>query len=194
MTSFPRKREPRRAALVRCPWDPACARVTTAHDPGTRPLRPGPRGGDRRRAGGAAAVRRPRARCPADADRAGARDRPVHRAGDGLWLPGLERRGGRLLGRQRGGELQQPEASDLQDHRHLGEPRGFHAALGVDPHVFRRACRAVRQQSAGFLAGNRPVGTGLDRRGVPALHSGDLQSVRATVAGADLVLRRCGPA
>ena len=43
------------------------------------------------------------------AGRAGAGDRPAHRAGDRLWLPDLERGGRRLLGAQRRGELQQPD-------------------------------------------------------------------------------------
>ena len=101
-----------------------CSSGKPADDPRTRPLRVGARRGHRRRAGGAAAVRRAYPRCKADADRAGSGDRPAHRAGDRLWLPDLERRGRRLLGRQRGGELQQPDAADLQDHRHVGKPEG----------------------------------------------------------------------
>ena len=65
-----------------------------------------------------------------------------------VWLPGLERRGGRLLGRQRRGELQQPEAADLQDHRHLGEPRGLHPAVVPDPRAVRRRGRGVRPRAA----------------------------------------------
>ena len=47
----------------------------------------------------------------------------------------------RLLGGECLGELALTEAVPLQDHRHLGEPRGLHAALGADPHLLRRAGR-----------------------------------------------------
>ena len=90
----------------------------------------------------------------------------------------------RFLGRERVGELALAEAAALQDHRHLGQPRGLDAALGADPDLLRRAGRGLRRQSAGKPACDRAVGAGLDRRGLPALHPGDLQSLRPAVAGA----------
>ncbi len=58
----------------------------------------------------------------------------------------------RFLGRECLGEFAFAEADALQDHRHLGEPRGLDAALGADPHLLRRAGRGLRQQSAGDAA------------------------------------------
>ena len=105
------------------------------------------------------------ARHPADADRAGAGDRPVDRAGDVVRLPGLERGGRRFLGRQHRRELQQPEAADLQDHRHLGEPRGLHPAVVPDPRFLRRRGRGVRPRLADRTAraGDRRAGLHLRR-------------------------------
>ena len=156
-----------------------------SHDPRTRPFRTRAGRGHRRCSGGAAAARRPCARHPPDADRAATRDRPAHRAGDRLRLPDLERRGGRLLGRQRGGELQQPDAAGLQDHRHLGEPRGLHPALVPDPRAVRRRGRGLRSCAAIVAARPRDRGTRLHLGRLPAVRAHHLQPAGTRLAAAD---------
>ncbi len=58
---------------------------------------------------------------------------------------------GRFLRAERRREQQQPEAAALQDHRHLGEPRGVDHPVGADPGAVRRRGGRVRPHPAGAL-------------------------------------------
>ena len=85
----------------------------------------------------------------------------------------------RLLGAQRLREFELGDAADLPAHQRLGQPRRLDDAVGVHPGVVRRAGRGVRQQSAGQAQGQCAGGAGLDRRGLPSVHSHHVESVPA---------------
>ena len=101
---------------------------------------------------------------------------PARRARLRRARPGLCRL--RLLAPQRRREFAFVEAAPLQGDRRLGEPRGLDAPLGADPRLVRRPRRRLRPQPAGEAEGAGPVGPGLDRHRLPALHPRHLQPVR----------------
>jgi len=47
-------------------------------------------------------------------------------------------------------ELAFAETADLQGHRRMGQSRGLHAAMGVDPGAVRRPGRSLWRQPAAF--------------------------------------------
>jgi hypothetical protein len=89
-----------------------------------------------------------------------------------------------LHGDQRRGEQPHRQAVAVSDHRRVGEPRGFHAAVGVHAVAVRRGGGAVQQQSAPCPAGPSAGGAGYDRGRVSAVHPADVQPVPADVSAA----------
>ena len=57
----------------------------------------------------------------------------------------------------------------------MGEPRRLDGAVGADPGAVRRDGRRVRTQLAADAEGQRARRAGLDRRGIPVLHSDDFE-------------------
>ena len=84
-----------------------------------------------------------------------------------------------LLGAQCLREFEFGDAADLPAHQRVGQPRRLHDAVGLHPRFFRCFGGGLRQQFAGDAQSQRARRAGLDRRGVPAFHSHDVQSVRA---------------
>ena len=157
----------------------------TQDDPRARSLRAGAgvlHGGGAVRA---AAVGRASGRRQADAGRTRARLRAAAGAGHLGGVPGLELGDRRLLGAEHRREQRRPEAAALQDHRHLGEPRGVHPALGADPRPVRRRGRRVRAGPAlgAAGAGDRRAGRHLGR--LPAVRADHVQPVQPGLAAAD---------
>ena len=85
---------------------------------------------------------------------------------NGLYCAGHLLRRFRFFCSQRVRELQFANAVDLSAHQRLGQPRRLDDAVGVDPCVFRRAGRRLRQQSTCGAQGQRARRAGLDCGGV----------------------------
>ena len=86
----------------------------------------------------------------------------------------------RFLGAQRLREFELGDAADVSAHQRLGKPRRLHDAVGLHPHVLRRAGRGLRRQSAGRRS--RPMRSAVQAWIAAAfhlVHSDYLESVSA---------------
>ncbi|CAA9212567.1 MAG: Cytochrome c heme lyase subunit CcmF, partial [uncultured Acetobacteraceae bacterium] len=101
-----------------------------------------------------------------------------------LRLLDVELRRQRHLGAERRAEQPLGEADALQAHRHLGEPRGLHGAVGADPGAVRRGGGGVRARPAFGAQGTGAGGTGLGGGGLLRLHPRHVESLRPALAAA----------